>query len=64
MEKIALISCHKHASFKVVTAQYFLWYLSLLPLILPSLLISTKQLLLGALLWGFAQVFAHNFVAS
>jgi len=40
---------------KVVTAQYFLWYLSLLPLVLPSLLISAKQLLLGALLWGFAQ---------
>jgi len=40
---------------KVVTAQYFLWYLSLLPLILPSLLISARQLLLGALLWGFAQ---------
>jgi len=40
---------------KVVTAQYFLWYLSLLPLILPSLLISAKQLIFGALLWGFAQ---------
>jgi len=40
---------------KVVTAQYFLWYLSLLPLILPSLLISVKQLIFGALLWGFAQ---------
>ena len=57
--KVALW-CHKPASFKVVTAQYFLWYLSLLPLILPSLLISAKQLLLGALLWGFAQVVARN----
>ena len=41
---------------KVVTAQYFLWYLSLLPLILPSLPFSARQLLLGVLLWGFAQV--------
>jgi len=40
---------------KVVTAQYFLWYLSLLPLVLPSLLLTTRSIVLGALLWGFAQ---------
>ena len=40
---------------KVVTAQYFLWYFSLLPLILPSLNFSKKDIFLGVLLWGFAQ---------
>lgn len=40
---------------KVVTAQYFLWYFSLLPLILPHLNFSTMDVLLGCLLWGFAQ---------
>jgi len=40
---------------KVVTAQYFIWYFSLLPLILPSLSFSKKDLLLGMMLWGFAQ---------
>ena len=32
---------------KVVTAQYFLWYFSLLPLILPQLGFSKKDILLG-----------------
>jgi len=40
---------------KVVTAQYFLWYFSLLPLILPQLGFSKKDIILGGLLWGFAQ---------
>jgi len=40
---------------KVVTAQYFLWYFSLLPLILPHLGFSKKDVLLGGMLWGFAQ---------
>merc|ERR1712025_33301 len=40
---------------KVVTAQYFLWYFSLLPLILPQLSFSKKDIILGGLLWGFAQ---------
>lgn len=40
---------------KVVTAQYFLWYFSLLPLILPNLNFGRKDFLLGGLLWGFAQ---------
>jgi len=40
---------------KVVTAQYFLWYLSLLPLILPNLKFSRKDIFIGTLLWGFAQ---------
>jgi len=40
---------------KVVTAQYFLWYFSLLPLVLPSLRVSKKDLLLGTALWAFAQ---------
>ena len=29
---------------KVVTAQYFLWYFSLLPLVLPGLKLSAKEL--------------------
>ena len=32
---------------KVVTAQYFLWYFSLLPLILPQLGFSKKDIILG-----------------
>jgi len=40
---------------KVVTAQYFLWYFSLLPLVLPGLKLSPKELVVGCLLWGFAQ---------
>merc|ERR1712179_536919 len=40
---------------KVVTAQYFLWYFSSLPLILPSFNFSKKDIFLGGLLWGFAQ---------
>jgi len=40
---------------KVVTAQYFLWYFSLLPLVLPHLGFSKKDILLGGMLWGFAQ---------
>lgn len=40
---------------KVVTAQYFLWYFSLLPLILPSLKFSKKDVFVGCLLWSFAQ---------
>ena len=32
---------------KVVTAQYFLWYFSLLPLVLPNLGFSKKDILLG-----------------
>jgi phosphatidylinositol glycan class M len=41
---------------KVVTAQYFLWYFSLLPLILPGLGFNKRDFLMGGLLWGFAQV--------
>ena len=37
---------------KVVTAQYFLWYFSLLPLVLPHLNFSSMDILLGCLLWG------------
>jgi len=40
---------------KVVTAQYFVWYFCLLPLVAPSLQLTQKQICLGSLLWGFAQ---------
>ncbi|XP_023339960.1 GPI mannosyltransferase 1 [Eurytemora carolleeae] len=41
--------------FKVVTAQYFLWYFCLLPLVAPHLKLTNKEICLGAILWGFAQ---------
>jgi len=40
---------------KVVTAQYFLWYFCLLPLVAPRLNLTKKEICLGSLLWGFAQ---------
>lgn len=40
---------------KVVTAQYFLWYFCLLPLVLAQLKVSKKEICIGSLLWGFAQ---------
>lgn len=40
---------------KVVTAQYFVWYFCLLPLVAPQLYLTKKQICLGSLLWGFAQ---------
>eukprot|EP00088_Acartia_fossae_P013422 TRINITY_DN17034_c0_g1_i1.p1 TRINITY_DN17034_c0_g1~~TRINITY_DN17034_c0_g1_i1.p1 ORF type:complete len:409 (+),score=50.51 TRINITY_DN17034_c0_g1_i1:44-1270(+) len=40
---------------KVVTAQYFVWYFCLLPLVAPSLRLTKKQIILGSILWGFAQ---------
>ena len=41
--------------FKVVTAQYFLWYFCLLPLVAPHLKLTNKEIGLGVILWGFAQ---------
>lgn len=40
---------------KVVTAQYFLWYLALLPIVATKIVLTNKEVVLGALLWGFAQ---------
>jgi len=40
---------------KVVTAQYFLWYLSLLPIVVSKLSLTNKEVALGSLVWGFAQ---------
>lgn len=40
---------------KVVTSQYFLWYLALLPLVWPQLGLTLGEALTALLLWGFAQ---------
>nr|ACO15014.1 GPI mannosyltransferase 1 [Caligus clemensi] len=40
---------------KVVTSQYFLWYVGLLPLVLPKLQLSKSEGIASGLLWGFAQ---------
>ena len=40
---------------KVVTSQYFLWYLSLLPLVFPKLRLTTSEMLTVGLLWCFTQ---------
>lgn len=40
---------------KVVTAQYFIWYLSLLPLFLPSVVLSTKKVAAIVSLWSLTQ---------
>ncbi len=42
---------------KVVTSQYFLWYLSLLPLCLARLRLTKWEVFLSAALWGGAQGF-------
>ena len=41
---------------KVCTSQYFLWYLSLLPLVLPTLQLSKYDAITSLALWGFTQV--------
>ena len=40
---------------KVVTSQYFLWYLSLIPLVIPKLKLSKYESVTSLLLWGFTQ---------
>jgi hypothetical protein len=45
---------------QVVTAQYFLWYFSLFPLVAPLLNLTKKEVLYGCLIWGFAQVIIYN----
>ena len=40
---------------KVVTSQYFLWYLSLIPLVIPKLKLSRYEAVTSLLLWGFTQ---------
>ena len=40
---------------KVITSQYFLWYLCLLPLSLPRLNLTKKEVLFCAFIWGFFQ---------
>ena len=40
---------------KVVTSQYFIWYLSLLPLIVPNLKLTKYEAVTSLLLWGFTQ---------
>lgn len=48
--------CHVHAA-QVCTAQYFVWWLSLLPLSLPHIRWPPpKGLLLAGVLWGAAQL--------
>ena len=44
---------------KVVTAQYFLWYFSLLPLILPQLGFSKKDIILGNKYFIQIRCFSH-----
>ena len=39
-----------------MTAQYFLWYFALLPLVAPLLHLTKREIFYGSLLWGFAQV--------
>ncbi|CAG0898912.1 unnamed protein product [Darwinula stevensoni] len=40
---------------KVVTSQYFLWYLALLPLVAPRLRLSVLHAAVLVVIWGFAQ---------
>lgn len=40
---------------KVCTAQYFIWYLSLFPLVLPALNVTMKKLLFGSFVWVLGQ---------
>ncbi|XP_040567561.1 LOW QUALITY PROTEIN: GPI mannosyltransferase 1 [Lepeophtheirus salmonis] len=40
---------------KVVTSQYFLWYIGLFPLVLSRLQLSKSEAITSGLLWGFAQ---------
>ena len=39
----------------MITSQYFLWYLCLLPLSLPRLNLSKREVLFCAVIWGFFQ---------
>ena len=39
----------------MVTSQYFLWYLSLIPLVIPKLKLSKYESVTSLLLWGFTQ---------
>ncbi|MCO5583725.1 hypothetical protein L7F22_037639 [Adiantum nelumboides] len=41
---------------KVITAQYFVWFFCLVPLILPRTNLTSRQSLLCVLLWGAAQL--------
>ena len=63
-KEVYIYSTFYNCHVKVVTAQYFLWYFSLLPLILPNLNFGRKDFLLGGLLWGFAQVLSALFSFS
>ena len=40
---------------KVCTSQYFLWYLSLFPLVIPRLQLTKYEAITSLLLWGFTQ---------